>query len=456
MVIFLGDIEDFPGLDSLPCYQVNVQNNNVIVKAKRSQLTSNKRIKLMSTKRCNDDQKVVVIGGGPSGATCVEKLRQEGFTGSITLINKENGLPYDRTKVSKVLDFDIKKFQLRMEEFYKEHNIDTCINMKATKVDTHNKKVCLSNGNEIEYDRLYIATGSKARKLEMPGSNLENVLTIREYVDANKLNSLLSNETDVVILGVSFIGMELAACCIEKAKSVTVIGRDLTPFKPQFGEEIGARFQKLFEEKGVKFIMNSGIQECIGANSKLTNILLNDGSTIKSDVLIMGVGSTFYTEFLQNSGIEMNADGSVTVNEYLETNIKGVYAGGDIARAPVYVSDNEKFTIGHYGLAHFHGKVAALNMIGKTTPLKSVPFFWTQLFGKSVRYAGHGSFDDVKIYGDLNELKFLAYYFKGDKVIAMAACQRDPVVSKFAELLNQGKRIYRKDVEESKLEWSNN
>lgn len=410
----------------------------------------------MHKKDSNDDQKFVIIGGGPSGATCVEKLRQEGFQGSITLINKENCLPYDRTKVTKVLDFDIKKFQLRMNDFYKEHDIDTLINSEAKKVDTVNKTITLVGGKTVDYDRLYIATGSKPRRLDIPGSNLTNVCTVREFSDINYLNTFINKEKDVVILGVSFIGMELAASCVDKAKSLTVIGRDAVPFEPQFGQDIGERLKALFEEKGVKLIMNNGIKECIGETSKLTHVLLNDGTTIPADMLIMGVGSTFYTEFLQDSGINLNEDGSISVNEFMETNVKGVYAGGDIAKAPVFVSNNEKYTIGHYGLAHFHGKVAALNMLDKNTPLKTVPYFWTMLFGKGIRYAGHGMYDDIIIDGDLAQLKFLAYYFKNDQVIAMASCQRDPIVSEFAEMLYQGKRICRKDVQENKLAWSNN
>lgn len=146
-------------------------------------------------------------------------------------------------------------------------------------------------------------------------------------------------------------------------------------------------------------------------------------------------------------------DGSIPVNLYLETNIPGIYAGGDIAFAPVYCNDQTPAVIGHYPLAHYHGRIAALNMIGKETELKAVPFFWTQLFGKSFRYAGYGKHDDIVINGSLKDFKFVAFYFKGDLVIGMSSCNRDPLVAKFAELLSQGKRLMRAEALDTKNGW---
>lgn len=250
--------------------------------------------------------------------------------------------------------------------------------------------------------------------------------------------------------------MEAAAYLVDKCNSVTLIGKDSVPFQAAFGLEIGGRVKRLFEEKGCKFMMENGVSECVGEDGKLTSVVLEtDSCPLPADILIMGLGAVHNTNFLKGCEVELNDDGSVPVNEYLETNIKGIYAGGDIAKAPVFVSDNEKFNIGHFGLAHFHGKVAAENMLEQNTILRTVPFFWTMFLGKGIRYAGHGRYDDVKIYGSLDEMKFLAYFYKNDKVVSMAGCQRDPVVSQFAELLAQGKRIYRKDVEEGNIPWSN-
>ncbi|GLV38280.1 uncharacterized protein CBL_12929 [Carabus blaptoides fortunei] len=449
-----GDIEDFPGLDSLPCYQVSIQEGNVKVRARKSDLEENKRVKTMSCKDSREGTAMVVIGGGPSGAVCVETLRQEGFSGRITLINKENALPYDRVKVSKALDVEIDKIQLRSDEFYANNGIEVLKNTEATRVDTSAKEVTLNTGATLPYDCLYIATGSKASKAPIPGADLPEVCVLRGFEDSKFVYERLSEDKHIVCLGVSFVGMEAAAYCVSKVKSVTVVGRGSVPFKPLFGEEIGRQVMKVFEEKGVQFVMHSGLTKCIGENGKLTGVELKDGRTLPADICIMGVGSSLYTEFLQDSGVDLNSDGSITVNEYLETNVPGVYAGGDIAHAPVFSYNNAKSTIGHYPLAHYHGRVAALNMLGKAVPLKAVPYFWTMLFGKSFRYAGHGRHDEIKVVGSLEELKYVAFHLKDDEVVAMSSCQRDPVVSQFANLLAEGRKLYWKDIAQDPLSWT--
>lgn len=452
-----GDIEDFPGFDSLPCYQVTIENDNVKVKARKAELVANKRIKDMAKRKqptiLND--KIVVIGGGPAGAICVETLRQEGFQGDIVLVCKENYLPYDRLKATKAMDFDIEKAQFRNDKFYQDNGIEVLKGVEATGVNSDENCVKLSNGKELKYNKLFIATGSKPRTLDVSGSDLKNVLVMRDYDDAQYGHKQLNSEADVVILGGSFIGMEVASYCIGKVKSVTVIGRDVVPFKQVWGERVGSAILKIFEEKGVKYVANSGITK-VNDNGQgaVSSVELTSGEKLKCDVLFLGIGVTFYTEFLKNSGVQLMSNGAVEVNEYMQTNDPNVYAGGDIAYAPVWSHGNSKAAIGHFGLAHYHGRKAALNILGKQDPLKSVPFFWTMLFGKSIRYAGHGQFDDVIYSGDVENLKFVAFYLKEDEVVATTACGMDPLVSIYAERLAQGKKLYRKDLQDDPLAWS--
>ncbi|XP_044738696.1 apoptosis-inducing factor 3 isoform X2 [Chrysoperla carnea] len=450
-----GDIEDFPGLDSVPCYEVTLENGDVHVRGKLSDLKTSKRTKPFASKCASVDNTYVVIGGGPSAAICAETIRQSGFTGTIKMICREKYLPYDRIKLSKQLDADVEKLQFRTPAFYKDGNIDVLTNVEATALNSKDKVVSLSNGDKINYTKCFIATGSDARKPTIEGSNLKNIYTLREYDDTSKIRTLIKPENEVVILGSSFIGLEAAAYCVGKVAKVTVIGQTSVPLEKVFGQPIGARLKELFEEKGVNFVMKSGIKKFIGSDGALTSVELNDGSVLKADVCIAGIGSTFNTNFLKDSGIEIRSDGSIPVNSFMETNVPGVYAGGDIAYAPIYSNNNEPAAIGHIGLASYHGKIAALNMVGKTTESKSVPFFWTMIFGKSVRYSGYGQHDDLKVEGDLKELKFVCFYFKGDKVIGIASCNRDPIVAKFAELSSQGKHLNKNDILKDPFGWSN-
>ncbi|CAH1981573.1 unnamed protein product [Acanthoscelides obtectus] len=452
--IATGDIEDFPGLDSLPCYQVTIEDNNVKVRARKSELESNKRIRNMVSRNKCDTQHIVVIGGGPSGAICVETLRQEGFCGQITLVCAEKYLPYDRIKVTKVMDMPIEKLQFRDPDFYQKYDIKVLTNTKATGVDIENRKVSLSNGCPLNYDKLYIATGAKPRKLNIPGADLKNVIVLREYDDAAYTQSQLSDQKEVAILGSSFIAMEAACFLSSKVKKVTVVLREDVPFKASLGPEIGSAFKKVFEEKGVHFAINSGMKSIIGDDcGNVKEVELNDGTIIKADLVIMGVGSTFNTDFLKDSGLQMLNDGTIEVDQYLQTNKENIFVGGDIAYAPVWCRHNKKASIGHFGLAHYHGKIAALNMLGKQKELQTVPFFWTVLYGKSVRYAGHGLYDEILYSGNVDELKFAAYYLKGDEVVAISSCQMDPIVSEYAERLAQGKQLYRDDIKADMMAW---
>lgn len=450
-----GDIEDFPGLDSLPCFSVElVEGGGVKVKAKKSDLASHKRLKVMAPKDSSNNNVFVIIGGGAAGQVCAETLRQEGYTGRLVLVCAENFLPYDRIKLSKQLDLTIDKIQLRPDAFYKEHQIEIIQNKKATKLDTENKKIHLSDGQILNYNSAFIATGSIPRRLQLPGFDLVNVFTLRSLADAAEIKNALSSEAKVIIYGSSFIGMEAAAYCANNSKSVTVVGRSQTPFQETLGEAIGSRIAKLFTDKGVQLKMSRTITELKG-DSKVESAVLSDGEVIPADVVIIGLGSTLATDFLQGSGVDLSPSGTVPVNQFLETNCAGIFAGGDIAEAPVHaIEGNQRTAIGHWGLAHYHGRIAALNMVSKPTPLKTVPFFWTMLFGTSFRYAGYGKgYDDIVNGGDLEGLKYASYFCKGDRVIAVVTVGVDPIAAAFAERLNSNQILTKSTVSANPLNW---
>lgn len=160
-----GDIEDFPGLDSIPCYNVRVEKGQVFVRAKKSELDSGKRTKMMTKRDANDKRVFVIVGGGPSGATCAENLRVKGFTGRIILITNESTLPYDRVKLSKVMDAD--PVLLRTQQFYDDNQIEIITGVNATSLNHNDREISIDNGDKIKYDKIYLATGSSARKREL-------------------------------------------------------------------------------------------------------------------------------------------------------------------------------------------------------------------------------------------------------------------------------------------------
>ncbi|XP_017060863.2 apoptosis-inducing factor 3 [Drosophila ficusphila] len=448
-----GDIENFPGLDSLPCHQVNVDaKGKVLVQVRRSDLQKNFRIKKMARRSFKDNRCFVVVGGGPSAAVCVESLRQESFTGRLILVCREKHLPYDRIEIMNSSKNKNNQLCLRNEQFYKDNDIEVILGVSAEKLDTFRSILYCSNGKSLRYDKIYIATGYSAKRPDIPGVSLDNVKTIRNIDDARSILKMVSKTTQVVCLGSSFMAVEAAANLVSKAGSVTLVSRQNVPFKTTLGDLIGNRILELLKENNVKLRMNSGIVKVLGnLYNEVREVELLDKSIIPCDLLILGTGCLCNTEFLKQSGVKINPNGSVDVNDFLQTNVRNVYVGGDIANAHVLGGIEDRVNISHYGLAQYHGHIAALNMCDRIAKLEAIPFFYTVIFGKAFRCAGYGSYKDVIVDGNLDDLQFVAYFVDDqDVVTSVASCGRDPIVSQFAELISQHKGLCRCQIAELK------
>ncbi|XP_055957866.1 apoptosis-inducing factor 3 [Patella vulgata] len=352
------------------------------------------------------------------------------------------------------MDAKPESLALRNAEFYKKYDIEIRQGHEVVSVDTKAKLVRMYDGKKISYDSLFIATGGKPRVLPIPGSGLKNVCSLRTPADANFIAEQAKGK-DVVVVGSSFIGLEVTAFLHDKCKSVTVIGTGSAPLQRVFGEKLGRVFQKMHEEKGVKFYFEKGVKALRGKEDDiLTEVILSDGTVLSADICILGVGVVPATDFLKKSGIELTKRGFVSVNERLQTNIPDVYAGGDIVEFPLFTVPGSKVNIQHWQMAHQHGKIAGYNMNGISREIKSVPYFWTVMYGKSVRYTGYGpGYDDVIVHGDLDVPKFAAFYTKGDNVVAVASLAFDPIVSQAANLMLQGEVIQKSEIISDPKTW---
>ncbi|XP_048412410.2 apoptosis-inducing factor 3 isoform X1 [Stegostoma tigrinum] len=460
-----GDIEDFPGLDSLPKFQVRIEKEKVMVRASKQALQLQKRVKWMS--RCAtlsdssfSNTSVLIIGSGPAGLVCAETLRQEGFTERIVMCTLETHLPYDRPKLSKSLECQTEQITLRSKDFLSQYDIEVQTDKEVHSVDVKSKVVHFKDGLKMEYNKLLIATGSRPKPLQCQGADLENVYQLRTPEDANCI-AKLANDRNAVIVGASFIGMEVAAYLTDKAHSVSVVGIENIPFRKVLGEKVGRSIMKMFETNRVKFYLQNEVSELRGQDGKVKEVVLKSGKILRADVCVVGIGVVPATSFLKQSGINMDSKGFLPVNKLMQTNVPGVFAAGDVVTFPLAFRNNKKVNVGHWQMAHMHGRIAALNILGKGIEINTVPYFWTAMFGKSIRYAGHGEgFDDVIIQGDLDERKFVAFYTKkatgmnnciqtwrSDEVIAVSSMNYDPIVSKVAEVMQSGRTIKKRDVE---------
>uniref|UniRef100_UPI00398F120F apoptosis inducing factor mitochondria associated 4 n=1 Tax=Pristiophorus japonicus TaxID=55135 RepID=UPI00398F120F len=448
-----GDIEEFPSLDCLQSFKVDILNDKVIVSIRLKAFPSSKRTKAMISQSPKDKHVILIIGGGPAAVICAETLRQERYKGRIIIATKDQNLPYDRPKLSKALNAKLENILLRKPEFYSTHGIQVLTNKEAISVNTAKRRVAFKDGTTQQYDFLLIATGSEPRVLSCPGVNLENVLRLRTLEDANKINEL-SVGKDVAIVGSSFIGMEIASYLANVAKSVSVIGTNEAPFQHLLGLEVSTAIMKAFEKEHVKFYMRDNVVELRGENGLLKEVVLESRKVLPADVCVMGIGVAPMTHFLKGSGINTNLKGSVVVDQYMRTNVAKVFAAGDITLFPLSMNNNKNVNISHWQMAHMQGRIAALNMLKRKIGIKTVPFFWTSFLGTSLRFAGHGAgYEEIIIHGDLLEMKFVVFYIKEDVVVAVASMNYDPVVAQVAEVLASGQLISKQEAEAVDMPW---
>ncbi|XP_055513400.1 apoptosis-inducing factor 3-like, partial [Leucoraja erinacea] len=449
-----GDIEEYPTLDGVQSYQVKIQDNKVIISACAETLETSRRTHLMLAPVSLSKRIVLIIGGGPAALVCAETLRQEFFKGRIIMAIKEIHLPYDRTKLSKSPNLGIKNLLLRQPEFFATYGIEMMTNMEVVSVNPNKKRVGFLDGTSQQYNDLLLAPGCVPRKLHCPGADLKNIFSLNTPEEARKIDRLSKGKA-IVIVGASFVGMEVAWYLISKAKSVTVIGRRKVPFQEVLGVDIGTAIMKSLEAENVKFYMENTVIEFRGQNRLLGAVVLEDGVILAAQVCVVGIGVKPATTFLQNSGIRMDGNGRVIVNKSMETNIAKVFAAGDVTTFPLPLRNDEVVSIRHWQIAHSHGHVAALTMLKKKASFHSVPYFWSTMSKNSLRYAGYGAgSEEVIIHGNLDELTFVAFYIKDNNVIAACSLNSDPVVSQVAEVLSLGKTISKEEASQADMPWT--
>ncbi|KAM6907405.1 apoptosis-inducing factor 3-like [Xenentodon cancila] len=448
-----GDIEEFPGMDSLPCHKVKIQNSKVYVTVNKKNLRQQKRIQSMGTAVPGVTHTVLLLGGGIASLICAETLRQENFGGRIIMVTREDLLPYDKTRLSKVMNVQSDTIVLRRMEFFHQYDIEVWLGKQALSVDTDKKTVTFDDGIVQRYDQILISTGCRAKGLDVPGMKLDNIKMLETPEDARQIHAACMG-CNVVLVGTSFVGMEVASYLLDKASKITVIGSSELPYQNTLGREVGKITMTMLSEKDVKFYMNDNVIEIKGVNGKVKEVLLKSGKVVPADVLIVGIGSLPNSEMLRGTKIQMNSKNFVIVNKYMRTNVPDVFCAGDLTYFPLVTAKGQMVSIGHWQMAQAQGRIAALNMLGKTTELTSVPFYWTVLLGKTIRYAGYGEgYTDVVMKGNVGDGKFLALYIKNDEVIAAAGLNFDPAVSAVAERLFSGRVITKKEAQSDDLSW---
>lgn len=383
--------------------------------------------------RSDDRRCFVIAGAGAAGAVAAQTLRELGFRGRVRLLDRDNRVPYDRTVLSKYAisgERGGEKTPLQSQAYYRRHDIER-VTAEIVAIDPMARRITCADGTIHAYDAALLAPGGIPRRPDLPGADLDGVFLLRGRRDAERLLAQAERSERAVVLGASFIGMEVAASLRERGLAVTVVGRDRVPFEKQLGAQIGACFIDLHQRRGVAFRLGSDVA-AIEANRGEKLVRLTSGECLPTDLVVIGAGVEPATR--QIAGLTLLQDGGVAVDARLRIT-DGLYAAGDVARFPLY-GDGERIRVEHWRVAQQHGRIAAHNMMGQDIRYVAAPVFWTIQYLKRLDYIGHATgWDDIIVHGDLNEPRFLAYYVRHGRVIAACGLGRDRDTAALAELL---------------------
>ena len=414
-----GEAIGAPAFNALPCWRVEKSDDKVFVRERTAPADRSEPSK--PARATVKPDRIVIVGGGAAGFAAAEMLRREGFGGSLTLVSADNEPPYDRPNCSK--DYLAGSapedwMPLKPAEFYKEYSIDLQLGSEVTAIDSGPRQVALANGRKIAFDKLLLATGTEPVRLQLPGADQPHVHVLRSLSDARAIIANATAARHAVVIGASFIGLEVAAALRTRNLDVHVVAPERRPLERILGPEFGDFIRELHEKHGVVFHLEDTVTSIEGTNAKLKS-----GATLPADVVVVGVGVRPRLQLAERAGVKI--DRGVAVNEYLETSIPDIYAAGDIARWPD-PHTGENLRIEHWVVAERQGQAVARNMLGQEQRFSEVPFFWSQHYDVPINYVGHAEkWDSVDIDGNIKSRDCLVRYRQNGKVLAVASIFRD-------------------------------
>jgi len=410
-----GRVERGPALDPLDRWQVERQHGRVFVRHK---------LQPPSTPRRAADaqpESIVILGAGAAGLAAALTLRRAGYERPLTLVSGEADPPYDRPNLSK--DYlagtaPPEWMPLRSDDFYRDNEIELALGTLVRKLEPGQKKLMFDGGRELTFDRLLLATGAAPVRLRIAGAEPDRVFYLRSWADCRAILARAAAARRAVVLGASFIALEVAAALRARGLEVHIVGRDSVPMRRVLGERAGEFLRRLHESRGTVFHLGTTIAHIAGQT-----VALSDGTTLDADLVVVGAGVRPVDELARAAGIATN--NGVTVDDTLMTSANGIYAAGDIASWPDRRSGG-RLRVEHWVVAQRQGETAARSMLGAREKFAAVPFFWTQQFDLTINYVGHAAaWDRVSIDGDLEQRDCAIRYEQGGRVLAVATISRD-------------------------------
>jgi len=406
-----------PALDFIACWRVERQGDRVFVREKLPTATT----ATPTAVRGQAPESVVIIGGGAAGNAAAEMLRRHEYDGAITMISADSAGPVDRPNLSK--DYLAGTAQedwipLRGPEFYAEQRIELLLNTRVTAIDLHARQVRLDRGEPRRYGALLIATGAEPVHLEIPGADPARVHYLRTFDDSRAIVQKAEGAKRAVVVGGSFIGLEVAASLRTRGLAVDVVSKEHSPLERVMGAEVGDMIRRIHESHGVVFHLGETVTRMDGSR-----VTLSGGDTLDADFVVCGVGVRPLTALAEQAGLAM--DRGIAVNEFLETSAPGVFAAGDAARWPD-PHTGERIRVEHWVVAERMGQTAARNILGFRERFDKVPFFWSMHYDLQINYVGHAErWDAIHIDGSLDDHDCAVTYLRNNRRLAVATLSRD-------------------------------
>jgi NADPH-dependent 2,4-dienoyl-CoA reductase/sulfur reductase-like enzyme/nitrite reductase/ring-hydroxylating ferredoxin subunit len=410
-----GRVDRPPALSDLDCWHVEEHDGRIVVREKRA------RWEPAARASAGMPERIVIVGGGAAGLSAASTLRRESYAGSIVMLSAEPNPPVDRPNLSK--DYLAGSapedwLPLRPDDFYAQENITLRLNSEVAAIDVKDRRVRLASGETIPYDRLLLATGAEPVKLPIPGAARPHVFTLRTLADSRAIIAAAGHARRVVVIGASFIGLEVAASLRTRGLEVHVVAPEQRPMERVLGARMGDFVRNLHEAHGVVFHLEDTVTEIREADA-----MLKSGATLAAELVVMGVGVRPRLGLAQAAGLSI--DRGVVVDAYLETSAAGIFAAGDIARWPD-PHTGENIRVEHWVVAERQGQTAARNMMGLRERFDAVPFFWSQHYDVPINYVGHAeAWDDIAIEGDIAAKDCLLRYQRAGRDLAVASIFRD-------------------------------
>ncbi|HXY29318.1 MAG TPA: FAD-dependent oxidoreductase [Gemmatimonadaceae bacterium] len=427
-----GEALRAPALNPVPTFRVAVEKGRVTLteKLERDPLA---RAEARSPRTTPAPSTIVIVGAGAAGSAAAEMLRREGFDGRITLIDPDSAAPYDRPNLSKDYlagNAPEEWIPLRPPGFYEKHGIEV-VRRRVAALEPARRQITLDDRRELGYDRLLLATGADPIRLDIPGANRPEVHLLRSLADSGSIIAGAEAGRRAVVVGASFIGLEVAGALRARGLDVDVVAPEAVPFERVLGVELGRFIRGLHEEHGVRFHLGD-TPKAIGDGG----VALTSGGTLGGELVVFGVGVRPSMALAQGAGLAI--DRGVLVNEFLETSAPDVFAAGDIARWPdAYGGGNIR--VEHWVVAQRQGQTVARNMLGARERFADVPFFWSQHYDVTIAYVGHAErWDRIDVAGSIEGRDCSVAYRLGDRTPAVASIFRDRVSLEVEAAIGRG------------------